>query len=840
LTLPATDVEIVLGKYLAAVAIYSVSLVFSMFSIYLVFSYGLGTPDRGLFIGTFVGYWFIGLAMLAIGMVASFLTSNLTVGFVMGMVFNAPMALFGVADWFVRSPTFAQAIKNWSAAAQFRDFERGVISLAGMSYFVMIAAVMLYLSMVLIGRRHWSGREGGAMWAHYLARTIGLVALAVGINLFLSNHNSLRADITSEKLNSLADGTRTLVRELRDSDKAKTIKIDAYVSPQVPAEYAQHKLNFLSTLAELKSLSGGKIQVEVHEIENFSPAATQANESYGIAPKEVATISRGVRASEEIILGAAFNSGLNRVVIPFIDKGIPVEYELVRSIATVADQDRKKLGVLSTDAQLMGGFSMSMQGMAEESRIITELKKQYDVVEVDPTRPITEKYDVLLAVQPSSLSPDAMANFVDAVRAGQPTAIFEDPYPRLFNVVGTLQPKPPAGGPMASMFGGGQSMPKGDISQLWQLLGVDLPGDKIIWQNFNPVAKFSGIPQEWVFIDEALASQGVSPFHPEDAISAGMKQVLFLLPGAWQSEHDSKLTFTPLAVTGRNTGTINFFDIMQAQESMMPIRPQKDVTQQAYVIAAHVTGKARSEGSMFLSRDGAANGDSGDDEDVKKAPVETDINVVLVADIDWIAPVIFELRERGNDADMLVDWQFQNVSFVLNVLDALAGDDRFLPIRKRTRAHRILTKIEEATEENRRQSIKQQEDFKLEAEQQIAAAQQRFQEKIDEVERRPDLDPRVREQMLREVQTIEQRALDVRVAALEKDRNAKIKQSERELTAEIRAVQDNYKRLAVILPPIPPLLLGLAVFFHRRKAEHEGVDVRRLRWGKPADSAPPE
>ena len=99
LTLPASDTDVVFGKYLASVAIYTVALLFSMFSIYLVFMYGLGTPDTGLFVGTYVGYWFVGLAMLAIGMVASFLTSNLTVGFILGMIFNVPLAMFGVADW---------------------------------------------------------------------------------------------------------------------------------------------------------------------------------------------------------------------------------------------------------------------------------------------------------------------------------------------------------------------------------------------------------------------------------------------------------------------------------------------------------------------------------------------------------------------------------------------------------------------------------------------------------------------------------------------------------------------------------------------------------------------
>jgi len=865
LTLPASDIDVVFGKYLAAVAIYTVALLFSMFSIYLVFSYGLGTPDGGLFVGTYVGYWFIGLAMLAIGMVASFLTSNLTVGFILGMIFNLPLAMFGVADWIIKNPQIAQSVKRWSALEQFGDFQRGVISLSGISYFIMITVVMLYVSIVLIGQRHWGGREKDeSMWAHYLARALGLVALAVGVNFFVSNHNFLRADITSENLNSLSPRTVRLLKELENNKDLKPIKIDAYVSPQVPAEYAAHKLNLLSTLAEMSSLSGGKILVDVHEVENFSEEATTAETAYGIEPRDVQTIDRGARKTEEIFLGAAFSSGLDRVVIPFIDKGIPVEYELVRSICTVADQERKKLGLLKTDVQLLGGFSM--QGPTEESQLVAELKKQFDVVEVDPSKPITEKFDVLLAVQPSSLTPDAMENFVEVVKSGQPTAIFEDPYPwpQLYpDVVGTAQPKRPGGG-MMGMFGGGQQPPepKGDISKLWKLLGVEMYGDEIIWQDFNPEPKLGDIYREWIFVDEGLTAHGTPhPFDPDDPISAGMKQVLFFWPGSLRPAEGSKLDFKKLAVTGTNSGTISYQDTDMSLRGGNLMNVRRNTTHEPYIIAAHVQGTVTPEAGLYLSgedkkgkKDETAkekSADSKDGKDVKdekstdaaddalagKAPEKSKINVVLVADIDWIAPIIFWIRERGQDADSVIDFKFQNVAFVLNILDELAGDDRFVDLRKRSRSHRILTRVEEATEDYRKASLDEQSKFFKEGREQIAAAEQEFRTKMAELESRKDLDPRARAQMMERERIRLERIRDVKISALEKDRNRQVKQSERELASRVRGVQDRYKFLAVMLPPVLPILLAFFVFFHRRKAEQEGVDTRRLRYGRAKETA---
>ena len=86
-TLPATDFEILLGKYLSVAAVYTIALLFS--TTQLIALSLIGQPDWGVIGATYLGYWLSGLALLSVGMFASSLTNSPTVAFVLGAIFCA-------------------------------------------------------------------------------------------------------------------------------------------------------------------------------------------------------------------------------------------------------------------------------------------------------------------------------------------------------------------------------------------------------------------------------------------------------------------------------------------------------------------------------------------------------------------------------------------------------------------------------------------------------------------------------------------------------------------------------------------------------------------------------
>jgi ABC-2 type transport system permease protein len=796
LTIPATDFDIVLGKYLAAVAIFVVSLVFSMLCNVAVLLW-LGKPDLGLLAANGVGYLMVGLAMLAVGMVGSFLTGNITIGFVLGVLLNVPLVFLAWigAVFAVFSRHNLAAIESWSLLRQFADFGRGVLSLAGFAFFLTIVVVMLYVSMTLIGRRHWF--TGPRRWwaaRHYAIRTLALAAAGVGLVLTLRHHDA-RLDLTAEQISSLSDATRDLIGRL---ETKRPVQIEAFISPSVPEKYVQAQQNLRDVLRELQAVGGNKIRVEIHDTDRFTQEAALAKKLYGIEPREVTTLNHGTLANDHIFLHVAVKCGLQSVPRIFIDQDTPVEYALVHAISTVSQQQRKKLGVVSTDAQLFGGFSM--QGMTPGWPIIDELEKQYDVVRIDPSKPIVEKTDALMVVQPSTLGPQEMENFIAVVRTGRPTLIFEDPAPIWCSgLTPTSVPYRQSGG---NMFMPAQQLPKGDIQGLWDLLGVDFDADRVVWQNFNPYPKLEVLEKNPEFVFVGPGSGARQPFGTGDPISHGLQQVLFPFPGAFAKQNTSNLKFAPLAETSEHTGTVRYRDLAlrSADDAGAAARMRVD-TRTAYKIAAHI-------------------------QDTKPTP---GLSVVLVADVDMISQIFFQFRDQSELPELGVHFQVDNITFVLNAIDELAGDHRFVELRKRRPQHPTLSHIDQWIAEDKQKAVEAIDNFSKKLDEEDRKEQETLEKKYAALQRRTDLDASQKTIDLLTAMRDVEREKQVRTEQLRQEKNRKRDEIETELTLKIRALQGWAKLMAVALPPILPLLVAVTVFLARRTREREGVARSRLR-----------
>ncbi len=836
LTLPADDFDIVAGKYVAASAIYTVSLLFSQLSTFIVLALlTQGEIDTGLFFTNYIGYWFIGLAMISIGMVASFLTSNLTVGFILGALFNAPLAFAFKADT-IANRTVAREIKNFSIQERFDDFGRGVLSLSGISYFLLVAAFGVYLCMVLIGKRHWSGgRDGNAKLAHFLTRIALLGILAFAGSMLFRNRDR-RTDVTEMQVSSLAPVTKEMIRAL---GKDRDIVVDAYISNEVPEQFAKIKYQLISLLKEFESTaksSGGSMQVRIYDsIIPSSDDEKMAEQQYGIVPQMISVRERGTYSDQPVLLGAAFRSGLQKVVIPFFEPGVPVEYELVRSLTTVSKPTRKKLGIIKTDAKLMGGMDMRSFQSQPPQPIVEELAKQYEVIDVNAASPIdTEKYDVLLAVQPSSLGPEEMINFTNAVTSGVPTAIFEDPIVALDQVPGTGDPKPQAGGMMGMMGGGGQQ-PKGDIHPLWRALGIEIPGrpgmmggfsPDICWQEYNPypiLAETSQASNLWVFAREEAPGAN-NALNKESEITNGLKELMFLYAGVIRPVKDPSLKFTPLVKTGQVAGTMPKAEIDGVQQAGLSrsteFKLRQGATQGEQILAALVEGEETKAG-----------------ESSSKRPIKA----VYVSDIDCMSRTFIDIRNRKPMMED-INFQFQNITFVLNAIDVLVGETRYPQVRRHIPTYSTLKLVELKADEFRVEEAKQRTEYNNEYNKAVAAVEDEnakserdLKEQIEKLQSQGAIDPESIKKLQEKMQ-IDQikkmqltKKFQVEKERLLRVRDQGIREARRQSDDSIGKIQKYYKLLAVFVPPIPPLLVGIIVLVSRRLREREGISKTRLR-----------
>lgn len=1083
LTLPATDVEVVLGKYAATLGIYTASLVLSLSYVGVLF--WLGSPDIGLMFSNYVGYWFMGAALTAVGMLASLLTRNATIGFILGALFCAALIVAGPAVG-TFDPELERSLLAFAMGTYFADFARGVISLSALLYFVAVGGGFLYLNVLVLSRRHWPARaDGYPMWLHHGVRAVAVVVALVSLGA-LTARAGVRIDVTAERLHSLSPETHALLDELAPD---RPVFIQAFISPEVPEPFVQARANLLSVLQEIDALAGSRVEVLIHDTESFTDAARDARETFGIAPRPFRDVSSTRADVTEVFMGVAFTCGAEEQVIPFFDRGLPTEYEVVRSIRVVAGAERKRIGVVRTMMNLVGGVDYRENRFDPPWPVVSELRKQYEVYPIDPELPIDVEVDALLVPLPSSMQTDEMGHVADAIRRGTPAMLLVDPMPA---VNPQLSPTEWVGdgNPFTYPPGTARPGPRGNVRQWLADLGVGWEPTRIVWDSYNPHPQLAHMPDDVVFLGRGNLNEAT--FNADVNVTADLQELVFLWPGSLEPVEDARVEFEPLLRTGTASGTNGYFSIVRNSPFGPQINPEppREPDEQDYVIAARIRApdltapavaeadpapepeaaapaeadpavepemEATAEAEPTVESEAApaepdpgaapeaaapaepepaaepetaapaesdpaalpeaampaesdseaapeapAPAESAPESEVaapeadpvpepeaaapaevdpaaeaepaapaaseptaepeaapaaaepaaqpeaaapaeaepaaepqEAAPAEADpaaapqtsapaaaeaepapepdatpaeaepaaevpaadsaadptagaqaadaadalpeadqaeapepaaaaetaaadmpevdeqadmpaaepepaadadaedagetatgsVDLIVVADLDFIGEQFFAIREQG-----IADLNFDNVTFFLNAMDVLVNDESFINLRSRRARHRTLERVEAQTAQFTEQRTQEEQQAEEEAEQAIEEAQARLDARVEELRSRTDIDAQTKQIMVRNLEEVENRRLSVLSTNIDAEKDAKIQASRETMESQIRQIQTSIQTFAVLLPPIPVLVVGVAVLLRRQRREREGAAAaHRLR-----------
>jgi ABC-2 type transport system permease protein len=152
MTMPISDFEIVMGKFLAAVSLLAV-----VFLMTLVYPYSLsllGDLDWGAVRAGYVGLLLLGAAYSAIGLMASSWTKDQVVAIL--VAFSICFFLY-LIDQLVGHPSgvTAQVIEYLSTSYHFDNIARGVVDTRNVVYFLSLIGLCLVVTQASIAARRW-------------------------------------------------------------------------------------------------------------------------------------------------------------------------------------------------------------------------------------------------------------------------------------------------------------------------------------------------------------------------------------------------------------------------------------------------------------------------------------------------------------------------------------------------------------------------------------------------------------------------------------------------------------------------------------------------------------
>ncbi len=219
LTAPVSPGKLVLGKYLAMAAVFTVDI--AVFCVAPLILRAFGTVPMGESYIAILAFWLYGCACIAVGMFISSLTESQVIAAVLTFVVLFVSYLMQMITGVISSEgnVLTQILECLDLYAPFEKFAGGCLELAAIVYYLTVMVLMNFLTVQSIQKRRFAMSRKKFSTAVFSVSFIAVaVALSVVVNLIVNEIPSDKTaiDCSYSKLYSITDDTKKAMEELEE------------------------------------------------------------------------------------------------------------------------------------------------------------------------------------------------------------------------------------------------------------------------------------------------------------------------------------------------------------------------------------------------------------------------------------------------------------------------------------------------------------------------------------------------------------------------------------------------------------------------------------------------
>lgn len=631
---------------------------------------------------------------------------------------------------------------------------------------------------------------------NYLKVFLGLFSMTMLIYIGSTLFKRARLDLTEEKIYTLSDGTKSILKKLDSPIRLKFYysKTAANKGTEGLRQFNNYSLYVQDLLRQYVANSRNNLSLQVIDPRPDTPEEEDAL-AYGLKKFHLTE-------TEKYFFGlAAENESGTEKIIEFFDPGQKdkLEYQLTKLIYQVLNPAKKIIGVLSSidviaeDVSPMMAQIMRMQGKNVETSwgAINALKELYRVQKIDPQDTETIGVDTLVIIHPKGFSEKTLFAVDQFVMNGGNVLILADPLATI--APSDEQQRTPSSSPDAAfqklMDKWGLKLKTGVYAGDRYLAGYgrtrpDMPATKLL--------------------TVLNCDKRCSEKH-KDNISSGLSKNSFILPGVVESQETEGVTFqTVLSTSDKgNEYRVSPYMLNNAQATWSQFSEGTGVN-----IAMRAMGKFKTaypNGPTFKKEEEKSKKTKKakkkkEDADKKDYLTESkkESAVVLIADVDFLNDN-FSLRQSFLGSQSIND----NIALFLNAIEALSGNVDLLSVRAKGRIDRgfdVIRDIELEAEKKTEDKVKE-----------INASILKFQQELNEIGRQKG---NQNVAILQNESLRKKKELGKKIALLKKE----LREVKREGRERIESIGKMFQYLNTLAIPFLIIIFGFYFYGNRSKS----------------------